>query len=243
MRLTLVIAVLLALAGHPPLRADQQPSQEELIKRLLGAAEPESAPDPERDDKILYSLGFNIWRPLTQLGLTPGEVESVLRGVRDAADGTGPMVELETYGPMIETFARARMAARVAEEKSRAEAFIAEQAARPGAIKTASGLVYFDLTPGAGASPTAADRVTVHYRGTLAAGTEFDSSYARGEPADFGLRSVIPCWTEGVARMQVGGTARLVCPSSIAYGDNGQAPDIPGGATLIFVIELLAVLP
>ena len=243
MRLTLITALLLVLTGQPALRADQQPTQEELIKRLMAADEPEAPPDPDRDDKILYSLGFSIWRPMLQLGLSPSEIESVMRGFNDAAGSGEPEVELETYGPMIEGFARERITARVAEEKVRAEAFVAEMAARPGAVTTPSGLVYFETASGTGASPTAADRVQVHYRGTLTDGTEFDSSYARGEPTDFGLGSVIPCWTEGVARMQVGGTARLVCPSSIAYGDNGQPPDIPGGATLVFEIELLAVLP
>jgi FKBP-type peptidyl-prolyl cis-trans isomerase FkpA len=81
----------------------------------------------------------------------------------------------------------------------------------------------------------------VHYKGTLIDGKEFDSSYKRNEPASFPLNGVIPCWTEGVQKMKVGGKARLVCPSSTAYGDRGSPPDIPGGATLIFEVELLEV--
>ena len=109
----------------------------------------------------------------------------------------------------------------------------------PGAIRTASGLVYRELKAGAGASPKATDVVTVHYRGTLVDGVEFDSSYKRNEPAKFPLNQVIPCWTEGVQKMKVGGKSQLVCPSNIAYGDRGSPPDIPGGATLIFEVELL----
>jgi FKBP-type peptidyl-prolyl cis-trans isomerase FkpA len=81
----------------------------------------------------------------------------------------------------------------------------------------------------------------VNYRGTLIDGTEFDSSYKRNQPAQFPLSGVIRCWTEGVQKMKVGGKARLVCPSEIAYGDNGRPPTIPGGATLIFEIELLEI--
>ena len=121
------------------------------------------------------------------------------------------------------------------------ETYLEKVAAEPGAVKTASGLVYTELRAGAGASPKATDTVTVHYRGTLVDGTEFDSSYARNEPAQFPLSQVIPCWTEGVQRMKVGGKSRLVCPSSIAYGDSGHPPVIPGGATLIFEVELLKI--
>jgi FKBP-type peptidyl-prolyl cis-trans isomerase FkpA len=111
----------------------------------------------------------------------------------------------------------------------------------PGATRTSSGLVYRELTPGTGASPKVTDTVKVHYRGTLVDGTEFDSSYKRNEPAQFPLNRVIPCWTEGVQKMKVGGKSQLVCPSSIAYGDGGSPPVIPGGATLIFEIELLGI--
>lgn len=121
------------------------------------------------------------------------------------------------------------------------KAALDKAAAEPGAIRTPSGLVYRELTAGTGESPKATDRVTVHYRGTLVNGTEFDSSYKRNEPAQFALNQVIPCWTEGVQRMKVGGKSRLVCPANLAYGDHGAPPTIPGGATLIFEVELLTI--
>jgi len=121
------------------------------------------------------------------------------------------------------------------------KAYLEKAAAEPGAVRTASGLVYRELRAGTGASPNASDTVKVHYRGTLVNGTEFDSSYKRNEPATFPLNQVIPCWTEGVQKMKVGGKSQLVCPSSIGYGDRGAPPDIPGGATLIFEIELLGI--
>jgi FKBP-type peptidyl-prolyl cis-trans isomerase FkpA len=125
--------------------------------------------------------------------------------------------------------------------KSDSSAFLEKAAAEPGAIKTPSGLVYREITRGSGPSPSASDIVTVHYRGTLIDGTEFDSSYKRNQPAQFPLNQVIPCWTEGVQRMKVGGKSQLVCPSDIAYGDQGRPPTIPGSATLIFEIELLGI--
>ena len=96
------------------------------------------------------------------------------------------------------------------------------------------------MTAGTGPAPGPTDAVRVHYRGTLINGTEFDNSYPRNEPAEFALNGVIGCWTEGLQRMKVGGKARLVCPSDLAYGDQGQSP-IPGGAALIFEVELLEV--
>ncbi|TCP01679.1 FKBP-type peptidyl-prolyl cis-trans isomerase [Rubrivivax gelatinosus] len=114
-------------------------------------------------------------------------------------------------------------------------------AAEPGAVVTASGLIYRSLKDGNGASPTASDTVRVHYRGTFPDGKEFDSSYRRGEPIEFPLNRVIPCWTEGVQKMKAGGKARLTCPSAIAYGERGAGGVIPPNATLQFEVELLGI--
>ena len=119
---------------------------------------------------------------------------------------------------------------------------INERAARePGAVRTDSGLVFRSLREGQGASPTAADTVRVHYRGTFADGREFDSSHQRGQPAEFPLNRVIKCWTEGVQRLKVGGMAKLTCPPAIAYGERGAGKVIPPNATLTFEVELLGI--
>jgi len=121
------------------------------------------------------------------------------------------------------------------------DAVLAAAAKEPGATQTASGLVYRVLKDGTGASPKATDLVKVHYRGTFPDGREFDSSYKRNEPTEFPLNQVIPCWTEGVQRMKVGGKAKLTCPSTIAYGARGAGNVIPPNATLLFEVELLAI--
>ncbi len=110
-----------------------------------------------------------------------------------------------------------------------------------GAVVTPSGLVYLAMKEGSGASPDASDKVRVHYKGTFPDGKEFDSSYSRGTPIDFPLNRVIPCWTEGVQRMKVGGKAKLTCPSQLAYGSRGAGGVIPPNATLVFEVELLGV--
>ena len=116
----------------------------------------------------------------------------------------------------------------------------AAQAAAP--VTTASGLVYESLKDGTGASPKASDTVRVHYRGTFPdSGKEFDSSIARGQPIEFPLTGVIPCWTEGVQKMKVGGKAKLTCPPAIAYGARGAGGVIPPNATLNFEVELLGI--
>ena len=117
----------------------------------------------------------------------------------------------------------------------------AKAAKEPGAQVTPSGLVFRSLKEGTGASPQASDKVRVHYRGTFADGKEFDSSYSRGQPAEFPLDRVIKCWTEGVQLIKVGGKAKLTCPAVIAYGERGAGSVIPPGATLQFEVELLGI--
>jgi FKBP-type peptidyl-prolyl cis-trans isomerase FkpA len=202
-----------------------------------------AAPAPLTTDeqKTVYALGLMMGQSISMFNLTPAELELVKRALSDAAAGK-PAVELSEWGPKIQPLATSRSAAVAVKEKASSAAYLAKCAAEPGAVKTESGLVYREVKAGTGASPKATDTVKVHYRGTLVNGTEFDSSYKRNEPAQFPLNGVIKCWTEGVQRMKVGGKSILVCPSDLAYGDQGR-PSIPGGATLTFDIELLDIVP
>ena len=192
------------------------------------------------DEKTLYAVGLVLSRSLRDFDLSPTELEVIRRAIADAYAGK-PAIDLEEWGPKIQALANLRGERLVAREKEAGSAYLTKAAAGANAVKTDSGLVYVETTAGTGASPAASDRVKVHYRGTLINGTEFDSSYARNEPAEFSLSGVIRCWTEGVQHMKVGGKARLVCPSDLAYGDRGN-DDIPGGAALVFEIELLDIV-
>lgn len=219
----------------------------------LGACKPQQggqpAPSPaasgltSEQDKTVYAMGVMLGRNLAPLNLTPAEIEIVKQGLTDTAAGKPPAVDLQTYGPKIQQFVQGRGAERAKAEKDKSASFVDAAAKETGAIKTPSGMVFRTMTPGQGASPGPTDTVKVHYAGTLTDGTEFDSSVKRGEPAVFRLDQVIPCWTEAVQRMKVGEKARIVCPSDIAYGDKGRPPTIPGGATLVFEVELLGVNP
>ena len=192
------------------------------------------------EQKTVYALGLQMYRSLAQFDLSPAEVELIRRALGDAAAGK-PAVDVNEWGPKFQAFEQTRAARVAGKQKAASNSYLAKAVTEPGATKTESGLIYKDIQPGTGASPKASDSVKVNYRGTLIDGTEFDSSYKRNQPAQFPLNGVIRCWTEGVQKMKVGGKARLVCPSDIAYGDNGHPPVIPGGATLIFEIELLEI--
>jgi FKBP-type peptidyl-prolyl cis-trans isomerase FkpA len=154
--------------------------------------------------------------------------------------GKQPKVDIQTYGPKLQELAQSRASAAADTEKKASGAFLEKMSKEPGAVRSPTGVIYIPVKAGTGASPKADSTVKVHYHGTLRDGTVFDSSVQRGEPISFPLNGVIPCWTEGVQKMKVGGKAKLVCPSETAYGDRGQGP-IPGGAALMFEVELLAI--
>jgi FKBP-type peptidyl-prolyl cis-trans isomerase FkpA len=186
-------------------------------------------------------MGQQIVQQVKPLNLTAAELETMKKGLAASLAGEKPQYDIQQYGGLLSARAQKQSATVAAGEKEKSAAFRDSAAAVPGAVKTASGLIYRTITPGTGPSPKAADVVSVHYHGTLTDGKVFDSSVQRGQPVEFPLNKVIPCWTEGVQRMKVGEKARLVCPSEIAYGDGGRGPDIPPGATLVFEVELLAI--
>jgi FKBP-type peptidyl-prolyl cis-trans isomerase FkpA len=194
------------------------------------------------DDKTLYALGIALSRNLAIFELKPSELEFVQQGLADGVLNKDRKVDFDAYSGKIQELAKARAAVAAEGEKKAAATFLEKAAAEKGAKKTASGLIYTEIKPGTGDSPKASDRVKVHYHGTLRDGTVFDSSVKRGEPATFPLSGVIPCWTEGVQLMKVGGKSKLVCPSSIAYGDRGSPPNIKPGAPLVFEVELIEIV-
>lgn len=201
-----------------------------------------AAVEPKTDDeKILYAMGLVMGRNLTGLDFNAADLEMLKLGLTDEALGKTKKVTLEEFGPKIQAFAQARAGAVAAKEKVASEAYLTKAAAEKGAQKKPSGLIYTEIAAGTGPSPSPAETVKVHYTGKLIDGTVFDSSVQRGQPAEFTLGGVIPCWQEGVAMMKKGGKAQLVCPSSLAYGDAGSPPKIKPGATLVFDVELLDI--
>jgi FKBP-type peptidyl-prolyl cis-trans isomerase len=219
-----------------PQAAPKQPAQ----KSPAAAPAAKKAADP----KTLRAVGLAIARSLEVFELTPKELDTVIGGIRDGASGKAKLDESQQAA--VNELARTRMEARnqklAGPEKEKGAAYLAAAEKEKGAQKTASGLVYIPIKEGTGPSPAATDKVKVNYKGTLVDGKEFDSSYARGQPAEFPLNGVIPCWTEGLQKMKVGGKAKLVCPPSIAYGDRGAGGAVPPGATLTFEVELLEIV-
>ncbi|MEK9146474.1 MAG: FKBP-type peptidyl-prolyl cis-trans isomerase [Elusimicrobiota bacterium] len=224
-----IVLTLCALLGASVVRAGEAPGKAD------GALKTE-------EEKTLYTLGALLGRNVAEFSLTPAELKSVQLGLKDAALGKAPQVDLQAYSVKVNLLAQAKRAAKAEGEKTKSKSFLEKAAKEKGAETLASGLVYSEIKPGTGESPKASDKVKVHYHGTLTDGKVFDSSVQRNQPAEFPLNQVIPCWTEGVQKTKVGGKSKLVCPSSIAYGDRGFPPDIPGGATLVFEVELLEIL-
>jgi FKBP-type peptidyl-prolyl cis-trans isomerase len=215
-----------------------------LVLALLFSLSASAQPLKSDDEKSLYAIGYLMGsRNLAPLSLKPNELEIVKRGISDGTTGKKAAVEPDQQMEKINALAQKRSAAGADKEKVAGKTYADKAAKEAGATKLPSGLVYKTLTPGTGPSPSATDKVKVNYEGRLTNGTVFDSSYKRGQPAEFPLNQVIKCWTEGVQKMKVGEKARLVCPSDIAYGDHGHPPTIPGGATLVFDVELLSIAP
>jgi FKBP-type peptidyl-prolyl cis-trans isomerase FkpA len=205
-----------------------------LASYSASAAEPKS-----EEQKTFYALGVAISKNLGSFNLTPAELELVKAGLTDGVTGKAT-IDLNAYVPKLGELQTTRMAATAETEKKAGQTFVDKAAAEKGATKTASGIVIKTVKEGTGAAPTANDTVKVHYHGTTPDGKVFDSSVDRKEPATFPLNGVIPCWTEALQTMKVGGKSRIVCPPGVAYGDRGT-PNIKPGSTLVFDVELLEI--
>jgi len=217
-----------------------------ILALVLGAAlaAPALAQELKTDEqKTLYALGLILSQNLASFNLGAADLDAVKAGITDGVLKKDPKISLSEWGPRIQGLQASRLAVVAAAERKSGEAFLAKAAAEKGATKTASGLIITTLTAGTGPAPQVSDTVKVHYQGTLADGTVFDSSLQRGEPITLPLAGgIIKCWSEGVPLMKVGGKSRLVCPPDLAYGDQGRPPRIKPGATLVFEIEVLEIV-
>ncbi len=193
------------------------------------------------DDKTFYAMGYMLGGNLQRLSLSDKELSALHKGVAMAAKNEKSEVDMGKYQARIQEVFKARMDKVAETEKKAGSAFIEKFVKDENATKTESGLAYKVIKEGTGATPAADDVVEVHYHGTLTDGTVFDSSVERGKTISFPLNRVIKGWTEGLQTMKEGGKSKFVIPSDLAYGEAGAPPKIPGGATLIFEVELFKV--
>jgi len=215
---------------------------------LSGTVQAAEAPTFKGEkEKLGYSIGMDIGSSLKGQGIEL-DVDSLTKGLKDAYTGGKTLLTDEESRQAIEEFQK-KMMERQAEamkkqaEKNQAEGekFLAENGKKEGVKTLPSGLQYKVITPGTGKSPQATDSVTTHYKGSLVDGTEFDSSYRRGQPATFPVSGVIPGWTEALQLMKEGAKWQLFLPPSLAYGERGVGRDIGPNSTLIFEVELISV--
>jgi len=192
--------------------------------------------------KVFYTVGHTMGTKMKDLDLSDDEVVAYMMGYKDSVKGTEPQVKVEEYRMQIQKLFSERMSKKADSVKSEGKAFLEKFKKEEGVQVTESGLAYKIIEEGKGSNPVETDKVKVHYHGTLTSGEVFDSSKDRGQPVTFPLNRVIKGWTEGVQKVKEGGKIRLVIPSDLAYGDNGAPPKIPGGATLVFDVELLEIV-
>lgn len=215
---------------------------------LPGAARAADAPAPKGEkERLGYSIGMDIGATLKRQGVEV-DAESLAKGMKDAFTGGKTLLTEDEARAEIEAYQK-RMMEKQAEEmkklgeknKAEGERFLAENAKKEGVKTLPSGLQYKVIAPGTGKTPKATDSVTTHYKGTLIDGTEFDSSYRRGQPATFPVSGVIPGWTEALQLMKEGARWQIFLPPSLAYGERGVGRDIGPNSTLIFEVELISV--
>ena len=201
-----------------------------------------AAPPQTEDEKLMYFIGANTGRYIEAVyQLTDDDKALAVQGFREALAGEALVLNPAKYSALLEELAKTPPPPASSRDQEEVRAFLEEAAAAEGAQVMDSGLIFVSITEGSGESPTETDIVRVHYHGTLWDGTVFDSSVERGTPVSFMLNTLVPCWTEGMSMMKVGGKAALVCPPEIAYGERG-ASKIPGGAALKFEVELLEIV-
>ncbi len=203
----------------------------------------------DQKDKVSYSIGLDIGTTLKRQ-LIDVNAELLNKGIQDGLSGNKALLTDEQMKETMAAFQKDMMAKQAAAKKATGEKnaaegkkYLAENKAKEGVKTTASGLQYKVLKEGTGPSPKATDTVKVNYRGTTIDGTEFDSSYKRGEPATFPVNRVIKGWTEALQLMKAGSKYQLVIPADLAYGERGAGSDIGPNATLIFEVELVGIVP
>lgn len=192
-------------------------------------------------DSVSYAIGLSVANFYSQQGFTNLNVNLLSQAIKDVFGKKQPLLAEQKANEVIMKYMELAQAEKAKPVIAANQKFLEENKTKPGVKTTASGLQYEVLKEGSGARPAATDTVVVNYAGTLIDGTEFDNSYKRGQPIEFPLNRVIPGWTEGLQLMTVGSKYKFYIPHQLGYGMNGAGGSIPGGATLIFEVELLNV--
>ncbi len=193
-------------------------------------------------NKISYALGLGIGHQLKNMGIEDFSLEDFTRSISDVLSDAKPAISHREAQALLNEYFDKQARDQAKDAIAEGKVFLEENAKKEGVITTKSGLQYQVLTEGTGRSPKATDKVRCHYEGWLINGNVFDSSYQRGEPADFPLNGVIPGWTEGVQLMKEGAKYRFFIPYILGYGERGAGSNIPPYSTLIFDVELIKVL-
>lgn len=233
--------------GQQTPAAKPQAAPAATTRRSPAAKSPTSLALTTQKDKFSYALGMNLGTSLHKQSVSV-DPNILARGLKDAlAGGKTLLTEDQARAALMEVQNEMRkkqqeqMQQAGAASKKEGEAFLTANKSKDGVVTLPSGLQYKILTPGTGPKPTASDSVVCNYRGTLINGTEFDSSYKRGEPATFPVSGVIKGWTEALQLMPVGSKWQLFVPSDLAYGERSPAPEIGPDSTLIFEVELISI--
>ena len=193
-------------------------------------------------DKISYALGLGIGQQIKSMNIENFSIEDFTKSISDVIEGKETAFSSREAQMMLQEYFTRKQKEEAQAHIAEGKAYLDANAKRQGVVVTKSGLQYEVLQEGKGKSPKATDTVRCHYEGRLLDGTVFDSSYKRGEPANFGLNQVIPGWTEGVQLMKEGAKFRFTIPYLLAYGEQGAGASIPPFSTLIFDVELIKVL-
>lgn len=238
-------ALPLVLVGAVALQACNQQTAD--TQTAVAPAEPAGPQLETTSQRLSYGIAFTLGQRMSADSV-PMDVDAFAAGLRDALEGSEPLMtqeeisaEMQAYQEQAAAEQQVAQAALAEANQAAATAFLAENAAREGVTVTDSGLQYEVVEAGDGPIPGPEDTVEVHYRGTLVDGTEFDSSYGRGETVTFGVGQVIPGWTEALQLMPVGSTYKLVIPPELGYGAGGAGQAIGPNAALVFDVELISI--
>ncbi len=235
---TLISVSVLGQAGKTPVKPALKPAPKPPVKPVA------SKPALKNSiDSLSYAIGMNIGANMKMQGIDSISAAALNKGIADAMKGNKPIMDESTCNMTIQQKLQEFMMKKVNVQKEEGRKFLEENKKQPGVVTLPNGIQYKIINQGGGVKPTLEDTIKVHYKGTTVDGNVFDDSYSRGEPIEFPLGGLIEGWKQTLVLMPVGSKWQIFLPSDFGYGDRGAGANIPGGAALIFELELLDVKP